>query len=364
MTTQNPQPTRIWRMSTFALMWGTALLLFAGTPQTGLSAECTHLWQYDLSTNTHTPKGMSGDTGAGYGLFAFRANNQVRLVLEGEFPLARFFSLQTYSTRLLRSQESLLDQNMRALPGSFNPLVEERWQPGQRWVTELVPWGSRPVMGQNALTLAGGFGVQAVMMRIYAPNQPLTMAHLPRIFAYDMHTGQPVACPEAVRIPFQLDFPQIVGSLAPRNTTLRFGRSGQVSGQNSAIPGYMYVLSSMNRDDVAFVRFRRPEARYWSLCVQNFLENQTRACIPDEQAAAASDDFVHIAISEDPNLLAEARRLGWNVLHFQRAQRQRVFGFVYRNILPTTPGFYEGPFAPTGVICSARQFHEGSCQLD
>jgi hypothetical protein len=340
-----------------------ALTLFLPA-SAGLGAECTHLWQHDLSTATHTPKGMSGDTGAGYALFAFSSNNRVRLVLEGQFPHARFFSLQTYSTRLLRSHESLLDQNMLALPGSFNPVLESHWEAGQRWVTEIVPPGSRPVFGQNVLSLSGGFGVQSVMMRIYAPNQPLTLADLPRIFAFDARTGRPVDCPSAIRIPFQFDFPQIVGALAPRNATLKFGKSGQVSGQNSAIPGYMYVLTSMNRDDIAFVKFKRPQTRYWSLCVQNFLENQTRACIPDQQARPATDDHVYIALSENPALLAEAQNFGWNTLHFSRAERQRVFGFVYRNILPATPDFYEGPYAPHGVICSAAQFREGSCRLD
>jgi hypothetical protein len=120
----------------------------------------------------------------------------------------------------------------------------------------------------------------------------------------------------------------------------------------------------MNRDDIAFVKFKRPQTRYWSLCVQNFLENQTRACIPDQQARPATDDHVYIALSENPALLAEAQNFGWNTLHFSRAERQRVFGFVYRNILPATPDFYEGPYAPHGVICSAAQFREGSCRLD
>lgn len=332
-------------------------------PSWSMAEECTHLWTADLTTDALTPKGLSGDTHAGYALFGFRPERDLSFVIRGEYPNARFFSLESYRSRFLNQHDAILDTEIEPLAGYSSPFETGIYRPGQYYDVEVLSESAAPRFSTNVLRLPSALLVQAIMLRIYDPSQKMSLKELPRIYAVDAKTGAARRCPSKVNIPFYLDFPQIVGALAPRADELKFGKSGSVSGGNTAIPGYMYTLTQLNPNDVGLVRFKAPTARYASLCIQNFLENETRACISDRAMKVDDNGFVFIAFSENPAVLATAAARGWNVLPYSRAKRQKMFGIVYRNILPENQPPYEGAFAPVGQVCLNQDFVSGTCHI-
>jgi hypothetical protein len=305
---------------------------------------------------------MSGDTSAAYAVFSFRTTPGLKLTLKGQFLNSRFLSFETYKSRLLRQHDSLLDFNMMPNPGSQNPFLTGRFGFDQGYEVDVVGEGYSVPPGRNVLILPDALRVQAIMMRVYDPVRQLLPTDLPQVIAVDALTGLPRACPSMVDIPFFLDFPQMIGRIASRTEVLNFKRSGEISGGNSAIPGYMYALTKMRSDDIAFVKFKAPRARYFSVCVQNFLQNETLGCLPDRMLRVDQNGDVYVAISEDISALNLAYSQGWNVLSFARARRQAVFGIVYRNILPESNLAYEGSFAPQGYLCTRDEYASGSCR--
>jgi hypothetical protein len=341
------------------------LVLLVGSHR-ALAEECTHLWTHDLEVSPTRPKGLSGDTNAGYAMLSFRPERNLKLVLQGRFPSARFLSFETYATKFLKKGDSLIDLQMVPYPGSTNPFRSGVISQPQFYEIQVGSAKSLAYQGINTLEMSSRLFAQAIMMRIYDPTAPLNPAvDLPRVYAVDEATGTPRACPRWVNIPYFLDFPQIVGALAPRTPELIFHRSGDVSGGNAAIPGYIYALSELNPDDIALIKYQPMPARYASFCVQNFLKNETLACLPDRLTQVSSDHNAYIAISENQDLLRKAQELGWNTLPFIRDRNQRMMGFVYRNLLPSQPdSVYQGPYEPRGVLCSAHEFLSGNCRVE
>lgn len=334
------------------------VLSLAGTAH---AAECTSMWQAQLSTNPATPKGISGDTNAAYAMFGYRTDPTLHLVVEGPFPQARFFSFETYRNRFLRTGDALLDYQIASSDGSPNPFVSGQYVPGQRYRIDIVPEATadRSRLGPNVMTVPHAVLTQSIMMRIYLPNAPLTTADMPRIWAYDVRNGQERSCPQFVQMPTKIHVPQVFGRLVDRGETLRFKREEIASGQNAAIPGYVYALNKMRPDEVTVVRFRAPivgaQVRYFSVCVQNFLNIETLACAADTMLRADASGIIHVAISEDAAALQRAQARGFNTIHFRRAPRQAVIGIVYRNILPNFSEVYSGDYMPVGEIYHASQ---------
>ena len=64
-----------------------------------LAQECTHLWQHTMEINPSTPKPMSGDTYASYGLVGFHDKPGLRLEMRGQFHHGRFMSFERYRTK-------------------------------------------------------------------------------------------------------------------------------------------------------------------------------------------------------------------------------------------------------------------------
>ncbi len=325
--------------------------------------ECSHLWQAQLTTDASTPKGLSGDTNAAYATLAYPTDPTLHLVLSSTFQQVRFFSFESYRSRFLFSGEALIDYQLVPADGSVNPFLSgnpDRDQ--QAYTIDVVSddYVNAPQLGPNVLRMPNAVLTQTIMMRIYLPRFRLQPENLPRVWAFDIRTGAPRRCPRSVNVPTHIKVPQVIGRLVDRGEVLKFKQSDISSGQNAAIPGYVYALNKMRQDEVTVIRFKAPvigrDARYYSVCVQNFLNVQTLACAADTMVRVQDDGFVHLAISEDAKALSRAAARGFSTLHFTRARRQAVIGIVYRNILPTFDELYSGDYLPVGRIHHVSEF--------
>jgi len=359
-------------------------LIFFSTVARG--QECTHLWDYHLETDPLRPKAYSGDSTAGYGVFSFWGNPNLKFEIRGKFPRARFLSYETQSTRLVFSEDSLFDHQIEPDSGSENPFREGVPIDTPYRDYTITMRQTKAEGATNTIRLPHGRLAQSVMLRIYAPNEgvQLSKADLPRIFAYHAETGQPAVCPRHATYPPRWYFPQFLADIYTNFHSFEFKLKGSTNilGLNKAI-SYMYAVTPMKATHVILIRFLAPsfdntrpnvgafpvgaQVRYWSFCNNNFPNNETLNCLPDYLAALDSDGFVTIAIGRGDEVKREALARGYSFLPDTRKARQRVMGFVYRNLGPT-PDFkntdmYQRDYTPNAILCEREDFLKGNCRL-
>ncbi len=346
--------------------------------------ECTSGWQANLNTDPNQPKGYSGDTSAGYATLAFHGDPNIRFVLKGKFPKARFISLETYGGKLNRHFDAIVDTAIIPDRGSQNPFLEgaDIDSPERNFTLNLVPEGYQSTE-PNVIHMPNK-GAAAFMFRIYAPdqNQLLGVSDLPQIFAYDATTGAPMSCPEPRKFKEYLKLPQVLATtIIGKKTVLNFRPAAVNLGGNGAIPTYLYDANQTNFGDVTVVHFKAPqfmdttsgvgpfprqeETRYWSLCLQNFVKNETRACLPDVLAKVDAKGFVNLVYGGSDHVKQLAEAAGFNYLPESRAKNQKVLGFAYRNLVPSEAfkngAMYQGDYLPTGVVCQESEFVQKLC---
>ncbi len=364
--------------------FGFSLLVFAASLSPLRAQDCSSYWFSTLDTDPTHPKGFSGDTNVGYGLFSVRGDNTTKFVVKGNFPKARFMSLQTYNTRPQSSVDSIIDTQIEPDAGSLNPFRPNvpLDTPNRSFTLELVPeayYSGAP----NQVKLAAGILNHSFFYRIYAPNEGVTLTEsdLPQVLAFDAATNVPIACPKHVELPQYLKFPQFLATVVSKFLSFDFRQQSSVAGANAGIPSYMYAILKMDRDQVVTVRFKAPtflntrpgvgffpegaETRYWSICLQNFPNNQTLACVPDFLATPDAKGFVTLVVGTGEEVKAAALAKGYNFLADSRRKNQKVLGFAYRNVLPEasfkTEEMYQGEYLPKGILCDKSDFLAGNC---
>lgn len=343
--------------------------------------ECTHLWIASLDINPPTPKLFSGDTYAAYGLFSFYDTPNLRLEMKGDFFRGRFMSFESYKTKQKRQYDALYDYQIEPDEGSENPFRPgvPLETPNRAYTVHVVPTGSG-FYGENILKVSSATRVHSIFFRAYAPNDgvEVTGEDLPRIFAYDLKTGQPAPCPKTLNTAFDPGALAFFLDLIGRQTVLTFQDGWFWNGTNHAIPTYAYALNRMKSGDVSVVRFRAPtfvdttsgegpfidvgDVRYWSFCIQDLKKSLTLGCIPDYLAKVDPEGFATIVVGRGEEVRQRAEAKGFTFLEDRRSPQQQVMGFFYRNLFPK-PGFprYQGDYMPIGVTCERKQFLAGEC---
>jgi len=207
------------------------------------------------------------------------------------------------------------------------------------------------------------------------------MAQLPRIFAFDAMTGAPAECPKFVDTEFDAGWKKLLIHFIGEKKKLKFKvKEAFDKGTNKGIPGYAYGLSKLPAGKVTVMKFKSPtffdtqagagpfkhagDVRYWSLCMQNLVVNETLNCLPDYLAKPDATGFVTLVVGGGEEVKTIAETNGFNYLPDLRKPDQKVAAFFYRILLPVN-GFpyYQGDYLPKGVICTAKEFVDGKCAL-
>jgi len=362
------------------IFFGLALAL--GAP--AFPQECTSMWVKTLQINPETPEPNSMDTFASYGLLAYENQPNLAWVFKGEFPKARFMSIETYTSHRKRRYDVQFDYQMLPDAGSRNPFEAgvPMDTPNRSFTVKLIP-GEGHSTTPNVIYTSPSAKVVAVYYRIYSPNTGLqpTAADMPRIFAVDSETGEPVDCPVLTTAVFKPHYPNFTPDLVAMFKKFEFKQRVVHQGQNSAIPGYVWAMNRVRHGDVTVIRFKAPtffdnqsgtgvfqttgDVRYWSFCTLNFVKNQTLNCVPDYLAPADASGWVTIVVGKGDTVREAAAKRGFTFLEDLRQRRQHVEEFAYRMLLPN-PEFaandmYQGDYLPKGVTCTADEFLATGC---
>ena len=364
----------------------TLCLLFVTTfSRAALSQECTSRWDTYFDTNPLHQKVLSGDTNAGYAVFAFWADPSRRFELKGRFPYARFMSLESYKSKLQLKSGAIFDEQITPDEGSQNPFREGAalGATDRAYTINVVPSGLAENF-PNALELPDSSGTQVLMLRIYSPHDGVTLTNgdLPRIYAYDSSSNNPTSCPASGSIPVVWHFPQFIASIVSYFMPFEFKTGTVPVGVNAAIPKYVYAITKLSKGDVVSIRFRAPrfvqtasgvgtfrredtDVRYWSFCTQNFNNNIALNCVPDHLSHPDANGMVHVVVGGNAETEALTRSLGYDYLPDARGPRQDVMGFAYRNIFPNdrfkNESMYQGIYNPEGKVCRNNDFVNGAC---
>ena len=363
-------------------------MLTANLSQGDLQAEeCTEKWDLTLSTDPAIPKPFSGDGNAAYGVLGWRGDKNLKFVLKGEYPWARFMSLSSMWSKKHYPVDAILDTQIQPDEGSRNPYIEGTPldTTPRNYTIEALPNGVSPTPGlKNVIRLPDSrLYTHVFMFRIFSPNAGLEVKPewFPRIFAYNLK-GEPIACPKQIDLPHYFKFPEFLTIIVPRKTHFEFKEANILWGPNVAIPKYTYAVNPMvYGEEVIVVRFKAPvfmrtisgtgpmpillETRYWSLCTQDYPKNETRGCLPDYLTKLDSKGFVNVVIGHGDDVRQAAETRGLNFINDSRGPKQFVVGFNYRNLV-VDPVFaqtrmYQGDYLPKGVLCSREEFLEGKC---
>lgn len=350
------------------------------------SQDCSHLWQHDLKTGTLGPKGYMGDTHASYGIQAFLNNGTKYYVVRGQFPKARFFSVETYEGKKNGDGQSLIDSQIVPDEGSVNPFqdgVSLNAKP-RNYTVYIAPEGS-PKFGPNQLTFSKRQKYISFYIRYYSPTLGIQvqLSDLPQVEAYDLKDQKPSACAKSWPVENFTHYPQFLGGLAHKpEGVFSFELAKWHKGSNTAVGKYAQGHSEMTFDEVALIRFKPPtfvqtfsgegvfssqaQVRYWSLCAINFPNNQGLVCLADHNTPADSNGFVTVVNGGGPEVQREALQRGYYYIPDMRPANSVMVLFAFRNILPSeefkTTLQYQGDYNPKIRVCPRQDFLSKKCE--
>lgn len=384
------------------------LILYALFSWGSVFAEpCTFNWQSsDLDIGIEGPKDYYGDTNIAYAIFSFPSDPSTVYRIKGEFPNARYMSIESSELIEIGSSDFDAIQDWEIIPDDdsenpFDPLtgINLDASPKNYTVYAIPPSFNRPWLEENRLEFPTNGNTNQIWLRIVAPNLQQEPITLPTIEALDLNGDLkecsaaqvanllgladplgssnlpgPMYANEGFDLPSSsqledLDLEelilQLLKLLVPQKWWVFQFRVIDIPFEGSAaIPGYSYGLTKMRPGKVALVKFKAPsfvdtsegegtvdqnkDLRYWSLCSLDLERGEGLACIPDYQTLEVdSEGFVTIVYGPKGGVVEwKAQRLGYNFLPDNREALgvpEQPVAFVYRQLLPSTE------FSETGL---------------
>jgi hypothetical protein len=322
------------------------------------------------------------------------------LEIAGEFPHARFMSLEVYDERQ-RTIDHATDVDIEPDRGSTNPFLPEADRTAtDRSFSLRVVDARRPASGAPANTLytesadgqrsSLGTGVMRVTLRVYAPDAgtdrtgDVGWPHLTRVNGAGRATPLDECLPsEAPDVAWAPPFviPGGRGSNPPQWT--RFLPDGYGENTNA---DYIYETYMPSLGEVLTLRATAPTApatrgaeptmgqgdlRYWSMC-NHRMTTHVYDCVNDEDVPVGDDGSFTIVVSSAEDRPANARP-ACGVAWLEAVPGEEMF-LVYRQLVPdeafasairdAAPGREEavlGSYYPRGTYGDAAAFDQAEC---
>ena len=360
-----------------------------------------------LGEDSHQP--FFPDAYVNYWIYAFDRtgeNRNIGIRLTGEFPSARYMSLNLYDKSTFSAIDSRADYQIKADRGSTNPFVAQkklRKKPRseQSYTLLVVPEQPETKATENTLTFDGDVSCLSIILRYYLPEiDNRGGVPLPSLEAFDTQTGETVPLPPSAhralppagtlrrtlrtsvrdnliqRALAKSHFSVIQGS---RLRSYRFSESNLYANRDNR---YLVMPIERQSSEVALVKFKPPagrkdvcgrSVRYWSIsqCDDRSYAHTTLA---DHEVNISDDGYVRLVIG-DPTSRVVARAEPHNLMPWKAGSR---IVLIYRNLLSHSsyqhsigqvPEFnserplarqsgdrFIGEYAPSGVLVPEATF--------
>lgn len=370
----------------------------SGEPQDS-SYSCQGSTAWTLQGNPRTdPNGYWNiaypETNATYWGSHLAAPSGISMIIQGQFPNARYMALQVYDSEQ-NVKDSINDQQITADPGQNNPF---RTGTDQGTYTVRLVFGIKPADPPPNTIYTGGLTKVLLLYRVYYPDNPDDLTggtydpQLPVIsvagHALASCPPRPIITPEDTTVWGRLDNSDFMG-MAPAVPLAAMGRPvwnvSSVDRNTEFYPNEdsSYMVSIVSREflrppytnDLVILHFRPPtypdtqageppylanttrQVRFWSVCQNDPVTSGVMRCIADNQAATLNG-MVTIIISDpskkpSDDVLAKfgASWIAWGALqpgdqmfdvnHRLKNIRDGVFfqgAIIYRQVL-ANPSF-------------------------
>nr|EMP12229.2 hypothetical protein ISGA_3734 [Gordonia sp. NB41Y] len=354
---------RVLSAAVLLTVLGASSALAAPTPQ-GSAPEPVCAWQF--MSNANDLNVAFPDSNATYWVMPYALGPGDSISLSGQFPQARYFSLNTYGTDF-DTIDTLRDNQITPDRGSSNPFAEvSPAQAGRSWHAAVVPGPADASRNQiSGLPTSGTQRVPVgfLIVRVYVPDDPNSPNGGVALPTMTMHLGgatiplRPCASPLSLSgdsAPMKALFDRLVttgggsateavftnptttGGLFPNGdnkylaapVTYRPGRVVVVRGKAPSFPDTTAGTSPAAARDL----------RYWSMCQNDRVSPYpVVTCAADHQTALDADGYYTYVIAAPQDLAApidaSQTLIGWG----STAVADKVL--IMRNMLPSA-GFY------------------------
>lgn len=299
------------------------------------------------------------DKASRYDVFSFKpgTGDFDMLKVTGQFPYARYFSINLYDYNEATDFASLSDREIEADDGSINPyeIGADRGKKNRSYTLWIMKEGTiPPAEAGNILTYPGGIETLTLMTRVYRPDQgcdSLGSVSQPTVelIKLDGSKGDPPDMPNvltgiASKLEMFLFNPDLIATVdilkqfaGNKIVFHRISDAGLFPNAHNE-----YVVSPLETrywNNVAVVTLKavptfeetyhgdsfegEKEVRYWSLCTGGMGATTTPACLCDDEITPNEDGTVTVVIAPS-YLKSMIKNAGLNYM---------AWGLVYKPVL-------------------------------
>lgn len=288
--------------------------------------------------------------------FDAEANPDLGLIIEGEYPDARFLSYNVYDddaqTSNCEQSYSLMDIEITPDNGYTNPFRNETSAKNQKYTVYILPTDAPASITANKSNICwfdADVKKVCTILRYYIPEgDMLGGVAMPTIKGIDLTTGKEVNAPkrELSGLRGEMELPSAAFTSTP---TLLFFRAPFSYAYPNGPAEYCYSRNILDENEVMLFNFKAPtypktvgeyttcDMRYWSVCVGNS-ETYTPLAISDYQTRIDSDGFANYILADKnsadySNVKALAEANGYNILEWNGKEWKQGVMILYRNMV-------------------------------
>lgn len=288
--------------------------------------------------------------------FDAEANPELGLVIEGEYPDARFLSYNVYDddaqTSNCAKSYSLMDVDIKPNNGYSNPFVSETSAKNQKYTVYILPTdapASITAGKENICWFDADVKKACTILRYYIPEgNMLGGVAMPTIKGIDLTTGKEVNAPkrELSGLRGEMDLPSAAFTSA---ANLLFFRAPFSYAYPNGPAEYCYSRNILEQDEVMVFNFKAPsypqtvsqyasaDMRYWSVCVGNS-ETYTPLAISDYQTKIDANGFANYILADKNSanyaqVKTIAEEKGYNILEWDGQAWNKGVMILYRNMV-------------------------------
>lgn len=288
--------------------------------------------------------------------FDATANPDMGLVIEGEFPDARFLSYNVYDddeqTSYCTRPYSLLDVDIKADEGYTNPFQTGLGTKNQKYTVYVLPTDAPASISagkNNIIWFDANVKKVCTILRYYLPVGGIGGGvGMPVIKGLDLTTGKLAPTPERVLSGLLGDM-EIPGAAFTSSANMLFFRAPFSYAYPNGPAEYCYNRNTIEQENVLVFNFKAPsypkspkeyataDMRYWSVCVGNS-ETYTPLAISDSQTKIDANGFANYILADKNSanyaqVKSIAEKEGYNILEWDGNKWGDGIMILYRNMV-------------------------------
>lgn len=288
--------------------------------------------------------------------FDRKANPSTGLVIEGEFPAARFLSYNVYDddaqTSYCEKGFSLQDNQIKPDAGYSNPFIEADAGSNQKYTIYILPTDAPATITEgknNIIWFDTDVKKVCTILRYYIPEGNIQGGvGMPVIKGLDLNTGKLVATPERVHSNLHGNM-ELPGAAFSSSPNLLFFRAPFSYAYPNGPAEYCYTRNLLEENEVMIFNFKAPsypkdvteyetaDMRYWSVCVGN-KDTYTPLAISDYQTVIDDNGFANYIIADKnsadyPRVKQLAAENKYNILEWDGKKWDKGIMVLYRNMV-------------------------------